>query len=473
MPDISKTDALSFWNNAKAWLQNAGHMHESPSYFLLRTAVDKNNLCAAIRILQGATWAKRNGDLDKGNFLDPDGQSLLQHRQFWKNPTPHWYELLVSVDLVAGIIVRNPEADKPSPLLRAACQYSCADAIEHHVRKLLEAGAHPSGFQQGVPREERKPTDPPPALALVCDRPAMGSSLPRAARVLLKAGADPNNAGSTGLRPLHGACQNAQDASLVQELLDAGADRNAPDRYGRAPLHVLLSHPCPASMDKLDILLSKPSAIDPNQLLTDRGQLASASDPVTPLLTAIKHAKIHELQKLVQHPDIELNLCSAAAPLSPMAYAINEFILDDGLRNSDSRMQIIELLMDKDAQIRTFSLDAAPSPGPIHHAGKGITHYINTVTAAAKDGHSAILAKMNAIELKLTYVHHYLSIRSCNRSSVGVKEGAKLDSSNRSGHPTHRSFRRKFKKTWTDAVSRFFRLIGADARIARRTTPGS
>ena len=54
------------------------------------------------------------------------------------------------------------------------------------------------------------------------------------ARVLLKAGADPNGPGEGGFTPLHTAAQNG-DAELVRLLLQHGADAGTTASDGRTP----------------------------------------------------------------------------------------------------------------------------------------------------------------------------------------------------------------------------------------------
>ena len=73
---------------------------------------------------------------------------------------------------------------------------------------------------------------------------------PEAVRVLLHAGASPNEPAGGGLRPLHSAAA-AQDAASTALLLAAGADPDAQQTGGFTPLHAAAQHDDEATAEAL------------------------------------------------------------------------------------------------------------------------------------------------------------------------------------------------------------------------------
>ncbi len=73
---------------------------------------------------------------------------------------------------------------------------------------------------------------------------------PAAVRLLLQAGASPNEPAGGGLRPLHSAAA-AQDAESARLLLDAGADPDARQTGGFTALHAAAQHDDEATAEAL------------------------------------------------------------------------------------------------------------------------------------------------------------------------------------------------------------------------------
>lgn len=76
-------------------------------------------------------------------------------------------------------------------------------------------------------------------------------------KTLLKAGADPNDAGRNN-RPLHMAAERG-DLVIVQELIDAGAYVNAPDEFGEPPLFAAVQG---QQSEVIDLLLQNNAEIN-------------------------------------------------------------------------------------------------------------------------------------------------------------------------------------------------------------------
>jgi ankyrin repeat protein len=98
------------------------------------------------------------------------------------------------------------------------------DALEAQVRKLLEAGADPNARDGG-------PYDLPVLFAVTGHRHA-----PRVARLLLEAGANPND----GESAFHAAERHHVEA--LELLLEFGADLNDRGDWGNTPLYFLLRY---------------------------------------------------------------------------------------------------------------------------------------------------------------------------------------------------------------------------------------
>ena len=81
------------------------------------------------------------------------------------------------------------------------------------------------------------------------------------ARLLLRAGADPNAANRRGATPLHYACDprpgsaivwsRESQAELIRLLADRGADLERPDRGGATPLHRAVRARSPGAVGQL------------------------------------------------------------------------------------------------------------------------------------------------------------------------------------------------------------------------------
>ena len=116
--------------------------------FLLKKAIYEDCWPAALKILLGASLAKKAGTFFQDDLLGPDGFSLLHSKEFWAKASPDWVSLILAPSLfdvnrirISDEMIAGDEdtSSGPSPLY-AAC-HSSPDASA--VEKLLDAGADP------------------------------------------------------------------------------------------------------------------------------------------------------------------------------------------------------------------------------------------------------------------------------------------------------------------------------------------
>lgn len=118
------------------------------------------------------------------------------------------------------LIQHGADAKDPRVLVQAARSGSPA-VFSRILQALADAGAVPANIRFLL-------------LNAVSSRDAQAQDLDRAlvVRLLLKAGADPNERSSNGSTPLY----DVDDADTARVLIEAGADVNAQNRNGETPL---------------------------------------------------------------------------------------------------------------------------------------------------------------------------------------------------------------------------------------------
>ena len=399
VPSIAQMSARNFWDKCKSrqkgsalikdksdyvfesgWSWRYKNSAYPAGYVLLSIAVEKNNLVAAIKILQGALLAKRDGLADEGDFIHQNGDSLLQAEQVWSSMTPDFLRLILSADMIAV----NPTTGCLSPLA-ALCKAAPAERIGDLMRILFDAGAE-------LNTPACKPGRTP--LNLACEK-ALDASIVKA---LLEGGADPNTPDTSGCTPLTRACEKALDASIVKALLEGGADPNTPDmsgytpliltceyardasiakallagganpntpdKHGRTPLGLLLCrNGCPASLEKLDILLNDPG-IDLGPLCTpaehrDRGYLKAEYGVLesSALFVGIENGKLPEVKRLLRQPGIDLNGIPKGKQFGPLAKAVAAYrwrvFKESPWQEQQKALGIVKALISNGARLST------------------------------------------------------------------------------------------------------------------------
>lgn len=136
-------------------------------------------------------------------------------------------ETVARVLIEAGADVRAVGSKGAAPLHLAAAGES--EESERIVEMLLEAGAE-AGEAEDL---DEGALDGKKGWTPLCS--ALWSGEEEAARVLLEAGADPNQPTRSGSKPLREAIQ-AEFAAGVRLLLEFGADPNEADESGGTPL---------------------------------------------------------------------------------------------------------------------------------------------------------------------------------------------------------------------------------------------
>lgn len=129
-------------------------------------------------------------------------------------------------------------------------------------------------------------------LAAVCDWPGYFPNGPETVRVLIEAGADPDDHHKGGETPLHWAA-SSDDWHVAAALIDAGADINAPDGSIGTPLANAVGYCC---WDVARLLVARGARVDQPWVAASLGlldrleQLLGDEPPADVLSQAFWHA---------------------------------------------------------------------------------------------------------------------------------------------------------------------------------------
>lgn len=230
--------------NGLTALQTAASVEKLPSQvldLLLHSGADPNarlreaDTALHIAALKGRPdYVKRlieaGAEVDAKNSR---GETPLNLHCFWAKPGV--VEILLGAGADPTIATTRPNGEEPegtTPLHRVARR----EDGSAHLSALIQAGA-PLDLKDG---------DGKTALGL-----AVTERNPKAVKMLLDAGANPNLGGPYQSPPLHAAVvferipkEPSTFEPIVRSLLDAGADLQARDRFGATPLLRAIQYNC-------------------------------------------------------------------------------------------------------------------------------------------------------------------------------------------------------------------------------------